>query len=198
MRPSRREPRRRSKRHAPAAMTTDRARDGLEPRGPAIAPIAMTVDRSVGGSRSASRQPTMASERKLAPYSPMTTAAVPARRSRSTSTLADARAAAVGPYAASARPARPPGMSRPQLSRSIARTATPSTAAASTAHGAQPPTSDRTMPATNSAPRPSSAIASAVAFHAETNVPKAVADSTTGTRRRKPDGGTRGIGNQRS
>jgi hypothetical protein len=156
--------------------------------------MAMTVERSVNGRRPARGHPTTASDRNPDRYSPITTAAAPASSSRSTRTTAAVNAAAVGPNAASARPARPPGRSRPQLSRSMVRTIAARAAATATAHGVHAPTSVRTMPATKNAPIPSSAIASAVAFHVETNEPSAVAERTTGTRRRKPDGGERGSG----
>ena len=54
-------------------------------------------------------------------------------------------------------------------------------AAASTTHGAQSPASGRARPTTKKAPAPSSAIASAAAFHTDMNGSSAVAERTTRT-----------------
>jgi hypothetical protein len=72
-------------------------------------------------------------------------------------------------------------MSRAQLSMSIARANHPRIAVASTAHTVDGPRTGAATPITKKSPAPSWAIASAAAFHTETNDSTAGVESTTRT-----------------
>jgi hypothetical protein len=98
---------------------------------------------------------------------------------RSTTATAAATRPARGPNAWWTRDEVPPGMSSAQLSMSIARANQPSTAVASTAQTVDGPRTGAATPATKNRPAPSCAIASAAAFHTDTNDRTAGVESTT-------------------
>ena len=72
-------------------------------------------------------------------------------------------------------------MSSAQLSMSMARANQPITAVASTAQSVEGPSTGAATPATKNSPAPSCAMASAAAFHTDTNDSTAGVDSTTRT-----------------
>src|SRR5262245_1772936 len=104
-----------------------------------------------------------------------------ARRMRSLSAAAAANAPALGPNAERARPARPPGRNRPQLSMSIDRTSMLTPNIPTTIQMAWEPRSGARIAMMKNAETASSETASADAFHDGTNDSSAVDDKTTRT-----------------